>query len=246
MGKIDGKVALITGGARGQGADEARLFAAEGARVIVCDIREEEGRALAAEIGEAACFLRLDVTSETNWAEAIDRIRSDFGRLDILVNNAGVFSLSSLQEQSLDGYMKIVNINQVGMFLGMRAVVDLMAAGGGGSIINLSSVLGLYGAKATLAYTATKFAARGMTKVAALELASLGIRVNSIHPGLIDTAMVHEKMTQQDLDRSVETIPLRRIGTGRDIAQMALFLASDDSAFCTGSEFVCDGGESAG
>lgn len=232
---------MITGGSRGQGADEVRLFAEQGAQVVIADVREAEGKALALELGGNVCFVKLDVTQEVEWTRAVAVARSAFGGLDILVNNAGLFAISPLAECTLDNYMRIIRVNQVGAFLGMRAVAKVMETGG--SIVNISSVLGIVANSGTMAYTASKFAIRGMTKVAALELAPRKIRVNSIHPGLIETDMVRDLMSDDQLQELVDALPLKRIGTGSDVARIALFLASDDSAFCTGSEFVCDGGE---
>jgi 3alpha(or 20beta)-hydroxysteroid dehydrogenase len=181
-----------------------------------------------------------DVTDEGDWTAAVDAATTAFGRLDILVNNAGIFRWSRLTDTTLDDYMSVVAINQVGTFLGMKAVVPAMTAAGGGSIVNISSIAGLRGSAGTIAYVASKWAVRGMTKVAALELARLGIRVNSIHPGLIDTAMLGE--VPGDIDRMVRRVPLGRIASADDVARQALWLASDDSSYTTGAEFVVDGG----
>jgi 3alpha(or 20beta)-hydroxysteroid dehydrogenase len=212
---------------------------------MIADILEPDGMALAAELGTAARFVRLDVTDETSWHAAIGAVQSAFGGLDILVNNAGLFDVRLLVDCGVDDYLRIVRVNQLGSFIGMKTSAEAMKARGGGSIVNISSVLGMVGSAGTMAYTATKFALRGMTKVAALELASHQIRVNSVHPGLIETDMVRDLMAQETLNDLVKSIPMKRIGTGRDVAKLVLFLASDESAFCTGSEFTCDGGETA-
>lgn len=243
---LEGKVALITGAARGQGAEEARLFISEGARVMIADIREEEGEKLAGDLGPSAHFTRLDVTNEEDWSKAVTLTQEVFGGLDILVNNAGLYEVRPLAEYDVESYMRVIRVNQLGGFLGMRAAAPAMKARGGGSIVNTSSVLGLVAAPNTMAYTASKFALRGMTKVAALELAGDGVRVNSVHPGLIKTDMVRDQTSNEVLNKKVRAIPMKRMGTGQDVAQVALFLASDRSAYCTGSEFVCDGGNTIG
>jgi 3alpha(or 20beta)-hydroxysteroid dehydrogenase len=242
MGQLDGKVALITGASRGQGEAEARAFVRNGARVLITDILEPEGNALAAELGERARFTRLDVTSEADWAAAVELAMQAFGRLDILVNNAGTIFSRSIEETTLEMYSSVIDINQVGTFLGMRSVVAPMRAAGGGAIVNISSTCAHKGVPGYVAYTASKFAVRGMTKVAALEFAQYGIRVNSIDPGLIDTNMTRD-LPAGFVDAVLPGIPMRRLGTVREIADMVLFLASDASSYCTGSAFVIDGGD---
>ncbi len=248
MGKLDGKVALITGAARGQGEAEARLFVEEGARIVMADVLDGEGQVVAKDLGDAARYCHLDVTSEVGWTAAVDIATSEFGRLDILVNNAGILRLAPLVSTTIDDYMAVINVNQVGVFLGMRAVIPAMAANRSGSIVNISSIDGLIGMAGSVAYVASKFAVRGMTKVAALELGPLGIRVNSIHPGGVDTPMIHlEGIDPASLDQMMrQRVPLGRIGLPIEIARMAAFLASDESAYSTGSEFVADGGMTAG
>lgn len=248
MGKLDGKVALITGAARGQGEAEARLFVEEGARIVMADVLDGEGQVVAKDLGDAARYCHLDVTSEVGWTAAVDIATSEFGRLDILVNNAGILRLAPLVSTTIDDYMAVINVNQVGVFLGMRAVIPAMAANRSGSIVNISSIDGLVGMAGSVAYVASKFAVRGMTKVAALELGPLGIRVNSIHPGGVDTPMIHlEGIDPASLDQMMrQRVPLGRIGLPIEIARMAAFLASDESAYSTGSEFVADGGMTAG
>ncbi len=247
MGKLDGKVALITGGANGQGAAESRLFAGEGANVVVADIDDEPGKLLADELGDAAVYMRLDVTSEDEWEAAIRATHDTFGRLDVLINNAGILKFSPLAATTLDDYMTVIRVNQVGVFLGMRSVVASMTQAGGGSIVNVSSVEGMFGGPFLVAYTASKFAVRGMTKVAAVELGQFGIRVNSIHPGTIDTPMLDiPGVDRADMRKAFgKAVPLGRMGTPEDIAGLCLFLASDDSGYVSSGEFLIDGGASA-
>ena len=246
MGKLEGKVALITGAARGQGEAEARLFAAEGATVVMTDVLDAQASEVARSIGPAASYHRLDVTEEAGWKHITDDIRSRHGKLDVLVNNAGVLRLGPLEHTTLEDYLAVIRVNQVGVFLGMRAAIPLMKAAGVGSIINVSSIDGLVGMTYGTGYVASKFAVRGMTKVAALELGRERIRVNSVHPGGIDTAMVRGDGSRETSGQPFSNVPLGRIGAPEDIARMALFLASDDSAYCTGSEFIADGGLTAG
>lgn len=242
--RLDGKVALITGAARGQGAAAARRFATEGARVMITDVLDDQGKELAAELGAEYCH--LDVSSEEEWADAVALTTATFGDISVLVNNAGVLHFSALDETTLADYQRVIGINQVGTFLGMRAVVPSMKQAGGGSIVNVSSVEGLGGMPYLVAYTASKFAIRGMTKVAAMELGQHGIRVNSVHPGAIDTPMVSEALGREiDVSPIGKKVALRRIGRPDDVANMVLFLASDESAYCTGGEFVVDGGATA-
>jgi 3alpha(or 20beta)-hydroxysteroid dehydrogenase len=237
--RLAGKVALVTGAARGQGAAEARLFASEGATVVVTDVLDADGAALVADIGARAQYLHLDVTQEEDWQAAIDHVRASLGHLDVLVNNAGIGIPGTVIDTPLSDYRRVIDINQVGTFLGMHVGAPLMRDSGGGSIINVSSMMGFVGGAARVAYTASKFAIRGMTKVAAIELGPLGIRVNSIHPGAIETDFIRPE-TRHLLP--VDKLPLQRIGTADDVAKLALFLASDDAAYSTGSEFIIDGG----
>ncbi|GHH28386.1 glucose 1-dehydrogenase [Lentzea cavernae] len=242
--RLSGKVALITGAARGQGAAAARRFVAEGAQVMITDVLDDQGKELAAELGAEYCH--LDVSSEESWAEAVAFTVKTFGEITVLVNNAGILHFSALADTKLADYQRVIGINQVGTFLGMRSVVETMKAAGGGSIVNVSSVEGLGGMPYLTAYTASKFAIRGMTKVAAMELGQHGIRVNSVHPGAIDTSMVSEALGRPiDVSPIGKKLALRRIGQPEDVANVVLFLASDDSAYCTGGEFVVDGGATA-
>ncbi|OXM66546.1 MULTISPECIES: glucose 1-dehydrogenase [Amycolatopsis] len=245
MGRLDGKAALITGAARGQGAAAARRFTQEGAKVMVADVADDDGKALAGEIG--AVYQHLDVSREDDWAAAVQRAGDEFGGLTVLVNNAGILHFSELAHTSLADYERVIGVNQIGAFLGMRSVVEPMTRAGGGSIINVSSVEGLAGMPFLVAYTASKFAIRGMTKVAALELGRKGIRVNSVHPGMIDTKMVSDAAGGAEIDTSWvgKKVALGRVGEPDEIAQLAVFLASDESSYCTGAEFVADGGATA-
>ena len=239
MNRLDGKVALITGGARGMGAAEARLFARAGARVIITDVDIAEGEAVAREIGAACRFFPHDVASADSWAGVVQEIDSTQGRLDVLVNNAGIFRVMGTERTRLDTWDELVAINQTGTFLGIQSVVPLMKRQRTGSIINLSSIAGLAGTPRAPAYAATKWAVRGLTKSTAIEFAPFGVRVNSVHPGLVDTRMMGElDQTPDELDARV---PLGRQGTADEIAKLVLFLASDDSSYCTGHEFVADG-----
>jgi 3alpha(or 20beta)-hydroxysteroid dehydrogenase len=240
-GRLAGKVALVTGAAGGQGAAAARRFA----RVVVADVNDEAGAATAAEIG--AHYRHLDVSREDDWAAAIAEVAEAHGPPTVLVNNAGVLHFSPLTETALADYLRVVHVNQVGTFLGMRAVAPLMVEAGGGSIINVSSVEGLAATPLLTAYTASKFAVRGMTKVAALELAAQGVRVNSVHPGAIETGLLPNALGGQPVDLTYigKRVPLRRVGQPPEIAELVLFLASDESSYCTGAEFVADGGVTA-
>jgi 3alpha(or 20beta)-hydroxysteroid dehydrogenase len=241
---LAGKVALVTGGARGQGAEEGRLFTDAGATVVLADVLDADGQKVAADLG--ATYTHLDVTSEEEWDTVVAEIIATHGRLDVLVNNAGIFRSAQLVKETLEQWDQVIAINQTGVFLGMRAAGKAMiAAENGGSIINISSVAGLEGLFGSLSYSASKWAVRGMTKVAAKELGRYGIRVNSIHPGLIETPMTAGFPQVVDEDRRARAIrgtPLGRYGTPVDIANVALFLAGDGSGYCTGQEFVVDGG----
>lgn len=248
-GRLDGKVALITGGARGQGAEEGRLFAAEGATVILSDVLDDDGREAAAAIAAAggrAAYHHLDVRSEAEWEALVEAIVAEHGHLDVLVNNAGIDLVRKLEATSLEEFERVVAINQTGTFLGMRtAARAMMKAGRGGSIVNISSVAGLQAVSNHGAYSGTKFAVTGLTRTAALEWGRHGIRVNSVHPGLIETPMTADLRPFTDpvvRAKAERNIPLGRMGQSIDIANMVLFLASDESSYCTGQAFVVDGG----
>lgn len=245
MSKLDGKVALITGGARGQGADEARLFASEGAKVVLTDVLDDEGKQMASEIGNAATFHHHDVTKEAEWTSVVAAVLSEHGQLDVLINNAGIVAISPLVMTTEEDYRRVIDVNQVGTFLGMKAVVPHMIERQRGSIINISSVAGLMGSPGLLAYSASKWAVRGMTKAVALEVAPFGVRVNSIHPGIIDTAMLDEFEKWGIMDTVMSRVPMGRRAEAVEVARLALYLASDDSGYSTGSEFIVDGGMTA-
>lgn len=246
MGRLSGKIALITGAAGGQGAAAVRRFVAEDARVLVADVLDDEGKALVDELGDAARYQHLDVSSEQDWADAVRATHDSFGRLDVLVNNAGILHFSSFEDTSLADYERVIRVNQFGTFLGIRSVIPSMSDGGG-SIVNVSSIEGLGGMPGVVAYTSSKFAIRGMTKVAALELGDRGIRVNSVHPGMIDTNMVRTAAgADVDVTPAGQKVALRRVGRPEEIANLVLFLASDESTYSTGAEFVADGGATAG
>ena len=239
MRRLEGYVALITGAAspRGQGVAEARLFAAEGAAVVVTDVNDAEGEETAASIGEHAAFRHLDVTSEAGWTETVAWTIERHGHLDVLVNNAGIWFGNGLDETTLEDYKRVVEINQIGVFLGLRAVVPAMKSARSGSIVNISSLAGLRGTNMPLAYAATKWAVRGMSRAAAAELATYGIRVNAVFPGYVDTGMIdsgHEEIAQR--------VPLgRRLASPDEIAEAVLFLASDAARYVSGAELVVDG-----
>ncbi len=246
MGRLDGKVALITGGARGMGKSHVRHFVAEGARVVFGDVLDEQGNAVAEKLGpDSARYTHHDVTSEADWAAAVDLAVTAFGKLDILVNNAGVLAFATISDMPLADFRRILDINAVGCWLGMKSVIEPMKAAGGGSIVNISSIEGLTGAAECSAYAASKFAVRGMTKAAAQELGQFGIRVNSVHPGGILTRMVLETAQTMDPERGeryFKALPLGRFGESVEVSRLVAFLASDDASYSTGSEFVADGG----
>ncbi|MFJ7066412.1 SDR family NAD(P)-dependent oxidoreductase [Streptomyces sp. NPDC101115] len=249
MGKLDGRVVVITGAARGQGEQEARLFAAEGARVVLGDVLDDRGEALAKELGEErAAYVRLDVTSEDDWAGAVAVAKDRFGRIDGLVNNAGILRFNELVSTPLAEFQAIVQVNQVGCFLGIRTVAPEIEAAGGGTIVNTASYTGVTGMAGVGAYAATKHAVLGLTRVAAVELAAKGIRVNAVCPGAIDTAMSNpegvDPAATAELYRNL--VPLGRIGRPEEVAALALFLTAEDSSYITGQPFVIDGGWLAG
>ncbi|MGM9950162.1 MAG: glucose 1-dehydrogenase [Lysinibacillus sp.] len=241
MGKFSEKVVLITGGARGQGAAHARAFVEEGAKVVITDVLVDEGQALAMELGDNAAFFKHDVTSEVEWATVVEETEAIFGPINVLVNNAGIVISKPIEETTEADYRKVIDINQVGVFLGMKAVIPSMKKKSGGSIINISSVDGLRGNPNMVAYDASKFAVRGMTKTIALEMAPYGIRVNSIHPGVILTPMVVQGDVADSVEKLGEHIPLKRGADPEEVSKLVLFLA-EDASYSTGSEFVIDGG----
>ena len=245
--RLAGKVALISGAARGMGAAEARLFAREGARVVIGDVLEAEGAAIEAEIsakGGEAVFVRLDVTRESDWAQAVASTVQRFGKLDVLVNNAGIGGVSRVDETATEAWDRVMEVNAKGVFLGTRAAIPAMRRAGGGSIINISSQLGLVGMDdSSPQYTASKGAVRLLTKTTALQYARDGIRCNSVHPGPIVTPMTERRRAEPAVyQRMLSRIPLGRYGEPDEVAYGVLYLASDESAFVTGSELVIDGG----
>lgn len=244
VGQLDGKVALVTGGARGMGAEHVRRFVAEGARVVFGDVLDDEGKALAAELGAAVRYVHHDVTSESDWTAAVSETVAAFGTLDVLINNAGVLRFKRILDMSLDEWNLIQNINVTGAFLGIRAAAPAMTEAGAGSIVNVSSVEGFVGAAGLSAYSASKFALRGLTKSAARELGHSGIRVNSVHPGGIATPMTASVAGASGVDGNsfFSELPIPRWGRPVEVSEVALFLASDASSYCTGGEFVVDGG----
>ena len=245
--RLDGKVALISGGSRGMGAFEAELFVQEGAKVVICDVRDDEGDALAKEIvdrGGEAAFVHLDVTSESDWAAAVREAVERYGKLDVLVNNAGVSARGSIEETSPDDWDRVMDINAKGVFLGTRSAIPEMRKAGGGSIINISSQLGLVGmGESSPQYQASKGAVRIFSKSSAIQYAHEGNRVNSVHPGPIITPMTEARRSDEVVrQRMISRIPLGRYGESEDVAYGVLYLASDESSFVTGSELVIDGG----
>jgi len=242
MARFDGKVVIVTGAARGQGEAEARLFAAEGAKVVIGDVLDTEGEAVAVDIGAAARYVHIDVSSESDWAALVASAVEFGGRIDVLVNNAAVIRPSAIEDTTLEQYMAVININQVGCFLGMKSVMPAMRESGGGAIVNISSIDGMASKNGLISYTASKFATRGMTKTAAMEWGRYGIRVNSVHPGGVNTVMGNPINHP-----ALETVPyqgqaIARIGYPNEIASAVAFLASDEASYITGTELVVDGG----
>ena len=245
--RLDGKVALISGGARGQGAAEARLFAQEGARVVFGDVLVEQGRQVEAqirELGGDVTFVKLDVTDETDWENAVAAALYNYGKLDVLVNNAGVVSWGTLEDTTSEEWDRVMDVNAKGVFLGTKAVIPAMRMAGGGSIVNISSVSGMVGQEAIQpVYNASKGAVRLLTKSTAVQYAKEGIRCNSVHPGTVATDMNAERRADPELfQQSLDRIPLHTVAQPEDIAYAVLYLASDEASFVTGSELVIDGG----
>jgi 3alpha(or 20beta)-hydroxysteroid dehydrogenase len=242
---LQGKVVLVTGAARGIGEGIARECARVGATVVCADVLDQLGQSVADSLGDAGSFVAIDVADEHSWQEAARKLSARHGGIDVLVNNAGVLISAPIADTTVDDYLSLVRVNQLGCFLGMRTVAPMMAPRGGGSIVNVSSALGMVGMSAMVAYTATKFAIRGMTKAAAVELGPNGIRVNSVHPTGVITPMSDPARFGRG-ERDVSRIPLRRLAAVDEIAQVVAFLASEASSYCTGSEFIVDGGVLAG
>ena len=245
MGAVDNKVAIVTGGARGQGAAQARLLARDGAAVIITDLRADEGKAVAVEIGGDARFIRHDVTDEAGWQAVVDETVSVFGRIDILVNNAGIVAFGAVQDANRAEFERVIQVNMIGAFLGLRAVHPVMKLAGGGSIVNVASIAAIKGARGMAAYGASKWGLRGLARYAAQDFAADRIRVNTILPGLIDTPMTAESAPPGKVEQMMAGIPLNRMGTPEEVAELVLFLASDAAAFITGAEISVDGGATA-
>jgi len=242
-GRLEGKVALISGGARGQGEAEARRFVAEGAKVVIGDVLEAEGKAVADSIGDDCVFVPLDVTDESSWAAAVAATEEAFGPITVLINNAGILSFGLLDRVKREEYERLLQVNVVGVLLGMQAAVPSMVKAGGGSIVNISSTSGLQGLPFVGAYGSTKWAVRGMSKSAAIDFGHRGIRVNSVHPGGIDTPMVAGTSGEAPY---YKRLPVPRMGSADEVANAVLFLASDEASYVTGAELAVDGGATCG
>lgn len=243
MNRLEGKVAIITGAAQGMGAAHAKKFIEEGSKVVLTDLNEEKGQALAAELGENAVFVKHNVANEEDWANVVVKAEEAFGPVNVLVNNAGITMAKSILDTTVEDYRRILEINQVSVFLGIKSIIPSMQKAGIGSIVNISSLNGLVGG--AVGYTDTKFAVRGLTKAAALQLAGQNIRVNSVHPGVIATPMVVQEDTKAAVDAFAKHIPLQRVAEPEEVSNLVLFLATDESSYSTGSEFIVDGGISA-
>ncbi|WP_029923166.1 SDR family NAD(P)-dependent oxidoreductase [Nevskia soli] len=243
MARLDGKVAIITGGARGMGGATSRLFAAEGAKVVIADVLDKEGAELAQELKGSAIFQHHDVTDEASWANVVAKAIATFGKVDILVNNAGILLFKTLLDTSKADYERVLGVNLMGAFLGIKAVAPHMIERGNGSIVNVSSVDGMKGANSLGAYSSSKWGLRGLTRVAAMEFGHKGVRVNSIHPGGIDTAMGNPySENRTEVNKRYTMVPLQRVGDPIEAARTSLFLASDDSSYLCGAEIAVDGG----
>lgn len=248
MGRLDNKVAIVTGGARGMGEATVRLFVEHGAKVVIGDLLDEPGQALARELGANVAYVHMDVSNPADWQKVVAKAQ-EFGPLNVLVNNAAIVHMASFAETTLDDYMRVFKVNQLGTFLGIQAVIAPMKAAGKGSIINVSSIDGLQSKNALSAYSSTKWAVRGLTKSAAIELGQYGIRVNTVHPGGVFTVMGGKYADDADpsvMDPYYAHHAIPRVGLPHEVAYVTLFLATDEASYSTGAEFIADGGWSAG
>lgn len=245
MGRMDGKVAIVTGAARGQGEAEARLFASEGAKVVLADVLDDLGHAVAKDIGAAATYVHLDISNDAQWQSAV-KVAQSMGDFKVLINNAAIIRPAAIEDTSTDDYLSVIMVNQVGTFIGMRESVAAMRAVGGGAIVNISSVDGMKGCNGLVSYNSAKWAVRGMTKTAALEFGQFNIRVNSIHPGGVNTVMGNPMGDTDMVNMSFKFQAIPRVGEPSEIAAAALFLASDEASYITGAELAVDGGWMAG
>lgn len=244
-GRLSGKVALVTGGSQGMGEAHVRRFAAEGAKVVVADLNAAAGEKIVSEIGSDAVFVQLNVARESDWQAAVKIAEERFGPITVLVNNAGIIGpIHAATDLAEEDYQKVCAVNQTGVFLGMKHVIPSMLKAGGGSIVNISSISGIVAIFGTpnLAYAASKFAVRGMTKQVAMEFAAKGIRVNSVHPGYIKTPMATEALDAESMKAAEASVPIKRMAEPSEVSDLALFLASDESGFITGAEHIIDGG----
>jgi len=243
MARLQDKVAIITGGARGMGSATSRIFAAEGAKVVITDVLDQEGEELARDLKDAAIFCHHDVSDEKDWQEVAERAEAAFGKIDVLVNNAGILLFKAIVDTEKEAFERVLGVNLIGTFLGIKTIGPRMVARGKGSIINISSVDGMKGANGLGAYSASKWGIRGLTRVAAMELGHLGVRVNSVHPGGINTIMSNPGAApREQVDKGYTHIPMQRIGEPEEVAQATLFLASDDASYLCGAEIAVDGG----
>jgi len=242
MGKLDGKVTIITGGSQGMGEAHVRKFIEEGSKVVIADIQEDKGKALAEELGNHAAFMKLDVTKADEWEETIKQTESTFGPVDVLINNAGIDIMKPFIDFTEDDLRKILDVNLISQFHGMQKVLPSMKKAGGGSIVNISSLEGLRGTAGNSIYNASKFGVTGLTKAVAQEYAEYNIRVNSVHPGAIQTPGIEADDIKDTVQNYVERIPMKRIGRAEEVSKLIVFLASEDSSYSTGAEFISDGG----
>lgn len=244
MGKLDDKIAFISGGASGMGAAEARMFVAEGARVLIADKLDDAGQALASELGENALYSHLDVCDQASWVRAIAHAEQHFGKLNVLINNAGILLWQLIEDMTLEAYKSVVDVNQIGCWLGMKTALPALRRSGGGAIVNTASLAGRMGMAQGSAYVASKHAVLGMSKCAAIEFGKYNIRVNAILPGAIETQMAGKRKNTDAGEhvKAFSDLPIGRIGTVEEVARLVTFLASDAATYCTGGEFLIDGG----